>query len=289
MSSLLSICIPTFNRSEFLQKAISSVLAQSYNDFELVIVDNASTDDTQKVVALFKDNRIRYFRNNENLGLGLNWNQCISLANGEFICIFHDDDLMLPENLKMKMEYFSKNPSLRLIHSNVNRIDAADKVIGKHWAKRHKENYYSRAGKELFMQLLLEDSPICSPSVIVRKEVFNKVGLFNPKLSYACDWEMWLRVTFYYDSAYIAQTLVNYRCHKDMLTQKYLRTNGLEQIYQAKKNVLIDYLKYLKNADNLLIEVKKSFRKRGLKLFMRYLLRGWFFEAMRSLKFVFMV
>ena len=88
MNNLLSVCIPTYNRAKLLREAIESILQQSYVDFELIIVDNASKDDTKEVVNSFKDPRIRYFKNSSHLGLALNWNRCIALAKNNYICIF---------------------------------------------------------------------------------------------------------------------------------------------------------------------------------------------------------
>src|SRR5689334_23136615 len=92
MKSKVTIAIPTYNRANFLKEAIESCLKQTFRDFELLVVDNASDDKTEDVVRSFKDNRISYHRNDKNLGIIGNWNKSIDLAKGELLMILGDDD-----------------------------------------------------------------------------------------------------------------------------------------------------------------------------------------------------
>src|SRR5258705_13459440 len=98
---LVSVCIPAFRR-QFLAESIRSVLAQTLEDFELIIVDDASPDDIRGVVEAFSDRRIRFSRNGRRLGIMANWNRCVELARGQYISIFHADDRMLPASLARK-------------------------------------------------------------------------------------------------------------------------------------------------------------------------------------------
>ena len=101
--------IPTYNHATYLRESIQSVLDQTFPDFELIIVDDASVDDTPEIVQSFGDKRIRCYRNLKNIGQTPNWNRCLELARGEYITIFHDDDVMLPENLSMKVKAFENH------------------------------------------------------------------------------------------------------------------------------------------------------------------------------------
>ena len=89
----VTVAIPTYNRAHYLPEAIESVLAQTFQDFELLILDNASTDNTPELVKSFKDERIRYVRNQTNIGMFGNCNKALELARGEYVIIFHDDDI----------------------------------------------------------------------------------------------------------------------------------------------------------------------------------------------------
>jgi glycosyltransferase involved in cell wall biosynthesis len=100
----VTVCMPVFNGSEYIAEAIESVLAQTYRDFQLIVSDNCSSDDTGAIVQRFDDPRIRYSKNATNLGLIGNMNRCLELATGDYLCIFHHDDVMLPENLARKVQ-----------------------------------------------------------------------------------------------------------------------------------------------------------------------------------------
>jgi len=114
----VSVCIPTYNCGNFLSHAIDSVLNQTFTDYELIICDNASIDDTEEIVKSYSDRRIRYFRNPTNLGMVGNWNRCIEKSTGKHVYILHADDLMLPENLDEKVRILDSNHSVGLVHSN---------------------------------------------------------------------------------------------------------------------------------------------------------------------------
>src|SRR4051812_49422897 len=113
----VTVAIPTFNRAALLREAIASVLSQTFGDFEVIVSDNASVDQTADMVASFADKRLRYHRNTTNLGLVGNLNRCLSLARGTYITVIHDDDRMLPTNLERKVAALQRNPRLGFVHS----------------------------------------------------------------------------------------------------------------------------------------------------------------------------
>ena len=109
----ISVCIPTYNRCSTLRNTISTILDQTYTEFELVVVDNASTDSTEAVIRGFTDPRIRYVRNPFNVGQIENQNRCIEEAAGEIIAIFHDDDIYHPDILRRSLAMLDKYPERR--------------------------------------------------------------------------------------------------------------------------------------------------------------------------------
>src|SRR5947209_2316751 len=120
MGPTVSVGIPTFNRPELLRQCILSVLAQTFLDFEVIVCDNSATPQTGDVVASIKDDRIRYYRNNTNLGYVGNFNRCLSLSRGSYVTVFHDDDLMLPENLRLKVRALEAHREVGFVHSRFN-------------------------------------------------------------------------------------------------------------------------------------------------------------------------
>jgi len=124
MQYLVSILIPTYNRANLLKRAIESALKQSYDNIEIIVSDNCSTDDTKEVVSKFMDNRIRYFRNERNLGPILNWRLSLKIAKGYLSVILSDDDYFLDEQyIENVVKLFNRYHSVNLV--------ITDCVLGK--------------------------------------------------------------------------------------------------------------------------------------------------------------
>ena len=281
---LVSICVPTLNRASFLCECIQSILKQSYSNFQIIISDNASTDNTEEIVSSFSDDRISYFKNDKTIDLASNINRAIEHAKGEYITVFHDDDIMYPDNIKEKVEVLNNNSSVGMAHSDIKRINENSKVIGKHWAKAHNTDFHIK-GKDFFELLLTDNNPVCAPSVMFRRRLLDKTGPFNQTLNYSCDWNLWMKIACNADIAYVNKPLIYYRCHEDMVTNKYLRTAGIRQIFKAKMNAI----KYAKNVFNDNGKYKKQVisytKQRTFKLAKKYILRGNFAEGLKSLIF----
>lgn len=248
----VSVCIPTYNYGNFLSHAIDSVLNQTFTDYELIICDNASIDDTEEIVKSYSDRRIRYFRNSTNLGSTKNFNKCIEKSTGKYVYILHADDVMLPENLDEKVRILDSNPSVGLVHSNYYVINASGKNLRESLIlEETSTKQMIEDGLSVFRRLITGGDFICAPTVMVKRECYNKVGYFNPTLLYSPDWEMWMRIALEYDIAYIPTPLIIRRLHKEQATHRYhgklfdsieefhLKKNMLEQI----KNRINDYEK----------------------------------------------
>ncbi len=233
---LLSVCIPTYNGARYVAETISSVLDQSFADFELILVDDCSSDSTKEILKSFDDERIKYFENHERLGLVENWNRCIELASGEYICIFHHDDLMLQQNLEQKMGILSNNPKVGFVYSDVMIIDGRGNILYENWYfKTDCAEDCIVSGLDFFEHLLIGSNIVCCPGVVARKECYEKVGSFDVRLPFTADWEMWLRIAQSFDIAYLTQRLIKYREHQNSETGNFNHTvRELEQYHLAK-------------------------------------------------------
>lgn len=219
----VSVCIPVYNAGEFLRPAIAGVLAQNFKDFEFIIVDDCSTQPIEAVVAEFDDVRLSFHRNAHNLGLVGNWNRCLELARGEYITIFHQDDIMLPGNLAHKVAILEANPKVGFVYSNIRRIDESGQVIGGHWLPQPATDAIL-PGWAIFEMVAATGNPISCPSVVARKACYEHLGLFDPRLPFATDLEMWLRIAKHYDAGYLAQPLVAQRVHLGRETSRFQDT-----------------------------------------------------------------
>lgn len=223
----ISVVIPTRNRAALLKRSINSVLAQTFKDFELIIVDNASKDETKYVVSLFKDPRVSYKRNIKNLGIIGNWNKAIKYSRGKYLNIFHDDDVMYPTFLEESIKALDKYSSVGFTFSLIKRVDKKRKFLNIWW-----EDYNSMKGliKGIDYILLTIEKERCislAPNMVFRKEVFNKVGLFKQAYAFnTFDFNMWFKLAFNYDVYLINKLLFEYTIHKGQMSQRHWRTNS---------------------------------------------------------------
>jgi glycosyltransferase involved in cell wall biosynthesis len=182
----VTIALATYNRAAYLRQAIESCLAQTFTDFELLVCDNASLDDTEAVVASFGDPRIRYLRNAVNLGMVGNWNRCLTEARGELIANLCDDDLMLPDRLARQVGIFDAHPETGVVHGDAEMIDESGRATGV-WAAREFEP------QELLHVLVRMHNFLVYPSSTIHRRVFDALGGYAEGYQLAADLDLWLR------------------------------------------------------------------------------------------------
>lgn len=246
------------------------MLDQTFTDFELVIVDNASEDNTPEIVRCLGDRRIRYYRNFQNIGVAQNWNRCIELARGEHITIFHDDDVMLPENLSMKVKAF-ENQDVVLVFCAMRVIDAHGNQMYIH--KHYPETRYLPGRNQIIHCLKMGNCIGCPSLVAIKTSAFEQAGKFNETLGFHIDQEMWLRILLKGDAYFLAEPLVSVRQHEGSVTKRV----ELARQYEAERLKFV--LCYFQNDEirALLDDYPK------VKQFSVWLL-GWFNYQLLNLK-----
>ena len=234
----VSVCVPTYNGAAFIEETLRSIVNQSYQDFELLIVDDGSTDNTLEIVQSFSDPRIQLHRNPERLGIPGNWNRCLSLARGEYVCVFHQDDVMLPENLERKVQLLSADPTLGFVHSAVETlVDESAPSSFADWIEDATEDTVW-GGPEYFRTLLLRGNRVCAPTVMARRRALLEQGGFDRDLGFACDYAMWLRLCMTQRVGFLASPLVRYRWHGGNASHAYQFERGVEEITEAGRRAL---------------------------------------------------
>src|SRR5262249_25255030 len=176
----VSVIIITYNRAQYLQRAIRSVLNQTFQDFEIVVVDDASTDETPEVVKAFSDPKIRYFRHPINRQEAGSRNTAIQNARAEYVAFLDDDDLWLPQKLAVQVDLLDKSPStVGVVYTSFLDIDGeTEKVLGL-WTAEKRGNV---------LQDLIEKNWIGIPStVVLRRKCFDAVGLFDAQVEFGLD------------------------------------------------------------------------------------------------------
>jgi len=206
---LVSICIPTFNRAEMVGKAIESALSQTYTNIEVIVVDNASTDNIEEVVASFDDPRLKFVKNDENLGLFGNFNRCIEIYNGSFLHILHSDDYIDKDFTAKCVRFFEKNPTVWLT------CTSSRSICGENTEERQYSDIdIVFEAPEGFRRLLSGRSFISCPSVMVRRGLYENIGKFSLEYPYSSDYYQWLYVSRFFNIAYISDAWINYRVGK---------------------------------------------------------------------------
>ncbi len=228
----VTVCLPTYNKACYLPAAVESVLAQEFRDYELLIVNDASPDQTDEIVRGFEDSRLRYVRNPQNLGLVENWNRCLNLAQGEYAIVFHDDDVMLPGLLSREVEVLDANPAVVLVHAAAQAIDESGKVFcvapPRTWPKL-------TSGLDFLTQYWsLDPGYVVMPSAMFRRSLALNLGAFNPDLKYSADADLWQRLAFEGQVAFLDDLLISNRIHASQTTQKIL-TNSLQMLDERLK------------------------------------------------------
>lgn len=183
----VSVIIPTYNRADMVGDAIQSVLNQTYGDWELIVVDDGSQDNTHDVVAAFCDPRLRYTYQ-ENTKLPGARNTGIRAATGRYVAFLDSDDFFLPDKLWLQVAALERSPDTGLVASGWTEIDAQHKPL--------RTLYPWRLDRGLVLADWLYSCPFIVPSVLVRRNWLVKVGLFDPQQHYVEDWDLWLRLAY---------------------------------------------------------------------------------------------
>ena len=250
----VSVCLPTYNGAAFIEEALRSILNQTCQDFELLIVDDGSTDATLDIVQSFSDPRLQLHRNPARLGIPANWNRCLELAAGELVCVFHQDDVMLPENLERKVQLLSADETVGFVHSGVETLaeESAPSSFAD-WIEDATEDTVWD-GPEYFRTLLLNGNRVCAPTVLARRSALLEQGGFDPDLGFACDYAMWLRLCLTYRVGFLARPLVRYRWHGGNASHAYQFERGVEEISTAARRGLRLYHERGSHADGPLLD-----------------------------------
>lgn len=230
----VSVVMPTFNCAAFIGAALKSVFAQSYRDYEVVVVDDGSTDDTAAALDPCKG-KIRYLRQ-ENQGPAAARNLAVASSGGELIAFLDADDLWRPDKLARQVAFLDDHPTCALVHGEVDVIDESGRLLCRRYDRQH--------GRPVLrgpcVTELLKHSVIHMPTVIERRRHFDEAGGFDENLRYAEDYLHWIRLALNGHSfGYLGEPLALYRWRAGSLTR-----NGATEV-QRSESLLTVYRRVL--------------------------------------------
>lgn len=244
--ALVSICVPTYNSSKYIEECLDSITNQSFKDFEIIISDNASTDNTIEIIKSKNINNIKIYENNFNIGMAKNFNRVCSFASGKYIKLLPSDDVLHRHNLKQSLEAFENYKNISLVMTSKNLIDEKGEKIITNFSK-FKTGLYE--GKYVIKKILKSGrNPLGEPAfALFRKIDFENSGGFNEDFDFLLDIDLWIRLLNLGDLFYIEKCLGSFRIH--------LQSKSLE------RNIYKSYLQWIKvNSTNLSINfILKSY------------------------------
>ena len=186
----ISVMIPVYDRIQFIGRCLDSVLlaTRACGSVEITVVDNCSPGDgVGLLIKTYASRGVGYVRNISNLGMFGNWNQCVALAAGDWVHILHDDDEVTPNFYSVAIDLIEANPSVGMLVAGCEFIDNNSRITGS-------VNQLIGVSRAELLDRMSRSNLCLPPCVLVKKEIYQRLGGFNPKYSFVCDWEMWLRV-----------------------------------------------------------------------------------------------
>ena len=219
----VSVVIPTHNRANYIAHAVESVLDQTFRDYEIIVINDGSTDNTQEVLKKFED-KIKLLHQ-ENKGIAQTRNRAIQESTGEYIAFLDSDDYWMPEKLDQQVRILDTHPKVGIVYSRMPIVDKQGNKIGMKPAGPSGRN---------FRELLEIWGDLPTSTVMVRRSCFEKAGLFDTALHTMEDIDMWIRIARFYDIYEIEnKVLAFYRRHDHQVTNDKTKVyGGLVRIYK---------------------------------------------------------
>lgn len=220
--NLVSVIIPAYNASSFLAESVESVLRQTYQSIECIIIDDYSSDDTWKIIKQYaaKDSRIRAYRNESNLGVGATRSRGITLAKGQFICWQDADDVSVVDRISQQLEYLISHPDVGIVGGWMEFFGEGTKPSVRRYAEED-----TALRRNIFRY-----NPVAQPAAMVQRKCYDKVGLYDESYVVDEDLEMLFRLGTEYKFANVQDVVLRYRQSKNSLTRSKLRLMELTTI-----------------------------------------------------------
>lgn len=229
----VSVVMPAYNAEKYLREAIDSILAQTYEDFEFIIINDGSTDRTKEIIQSYTDTRIIYLENERNSGICVTLNKGLEAARGRYIARMDSDDISFPERFAVQVDYMDKHPELGVAGSLVERF--YDDDISYHDFPPSETNKYKCRADLLF------STCVAHPATIIRKSVLDKHNFrYDEDFLGMEDYHLWWRISQYSPIVNIPKILLKYRIHKSQVTQIPLTDRFVARIKEFISQRLID-------------------------------------------------
>jgi glycosyltransferase involved in cell wall biosynthesis len=211
----ISVLMSVYNGMSSVGQAIQSILDQTFRDFEFIIINDGSTDDTQKILKNLTDSRVRIFMQS-NTGLTIALNRGLKSCRGEFIARMDADDISMPERLEKQLIFLNNNLEVGMVGTAFTEIDGKGQVLLKKPCLIEDNQ---------LRKTLIKYNPFCHTSVMIRRSALTKAGFYDESFSYAQDYELWFRIAQYYQLANLPL----------FLTKKRIRSENISFAFESQQ------------------------------------------------------
>lgn len=213
MKPKVSVILTSYNHGKYLREAIESTLNQTFSDFELLIWDDVSTDDSMEIIQSYDDPRIRVFQNDERRRHECSLNRAIfEEAKADFIAIHHSDDIWMPTKLEKQIQFIEENPQYGAVFTKVIPINENGEFY--HEMEEKLDSIFGQPNRNRFEWLnyfFFFNNAVAHPSALIRKKCFDECGLYNSTYTQISDYDMWIRIALRYEIHIIQEPLIKYR------------------------------------------------------------------------------
>lgn len=235
---IISVVVPVYNGATTVKETIESVLQQTYQNFEIIVINDGSQDDTLAIVNSIQDHRIKVF-SYPNAGLSASRNRGFARACGEFIAFLDADDLWIKDKLEAQLTALQQNPNAAVAYSWTDHIDEQGQFLRPASYTSYQGNIYAR--------LLVGNFLACGSNILIRTQVLHQVGGFDESLNSAEDWDMWLRLAACYEFVVVSRPQVLYRISPYSMSANISKMEAASlQVINRAYNQAPEYLQHLK-------------------------------------------
>jgi len=268
MNAKVSIIVPSYNHERYIKKRLDSIVKQTYKDYEVIILEDASPDNSETIIKNYlSDKRFSAFFYDKNSGNpSINWNRGVKKAKGKYVWIAESDDFNDSKFLEVLVEILDNNSNVGIAYCQSFYVDENDEIIGpvvisddKVHKNRWKKSFYNNGKEECREFLLFKNTIPNASAVLFRRDVYLKAGLANEAFGHGADWLVWFSMLVISDVYFCKEHLNYFRVHKE--TQRY-KTSGIKSIEQDYK-IIHEFLKLL------------TFSKKNVDIYFDNLLGKW--------------
>ncbi|MFA5290708.1 MAG: glycosyltransferase [Candidatus Paceibacterota bacterium] len=266
-SPKISVVMSVYNGEPFLREAVDSILAQTFTDFEFIIVDDCSTDDSLKTLRSYRDPRIKILESSVNQGIPRQVNRGIAEARGKYIARMDSDDISLPDRFQKQYDFLESHPDFGLLGGEIEKIDRAGQFIGISWN-------FSAPAEEVPIVLLFTNY-FAQPTVMIRRDALPE-GPYREKFIVSSDYDLWTRIADNWQVWNLPETLIKYRDHggnissvKQKLCRELVRDILGQQLAKLKIEFSPDDLEFHNSLSFDKLEINQQILNRADKWYLK--------------------